>query len=268
MRQEEQQVKDENKEEKEQGRYIYCVVERGNILNPEFQEKGIENNPVYTICQGNLCAMVHDCPATPYISNDKEQVIVWVKAHQKIIDAAYAQLGNVIPFTFDVIIKGKNPEQSVREWLRRDEEELKKKIERTKGKQEFGIKIFLHKEHITKIIDMNNKEIQEIKENIKTAKKGMAYFHKQKIQKIVEKESEKYAALYSKEVYNQIISLVYDIKVQKTQKHDDTIMIMHASVLVKKEDVQTLGTILDHIHKKQGFSVEFTGPWPPYSFTS
>jgi len=266
-----QQEVQQNKEElghnvKEEGRYIYCVAEKGKM--DTFQEQGIENNPVYAICQGDLCAIVHDCPAIPYISKDKEQVIIWVKAHQKIIDATYAQLGNVIPFTFDVIIKGKNPEQLVMEWLKRDEEELKKKIERTKGKQEFGIKIFLNKEHITTTIDMNNKEIQEIKENIKTAKIGMAYFHKQKIQKIVERESEKYAALYFKEVYNQIIPLTYDIKVEKTQKQDDTIMILHASVLVKKEDVQMLGAILEHINKKQGFSVEFTGPWPPYSFTS
>ncbi|MBI5073538.1 GvpL/GvpF family gas vesicle protein [Candidatus Woesearchaeota archaeon] len=278
MQQEEQQNK-EDKEElvkeevvqdaQEEGRYIYCVVEKGNTS--EFQEKGIENNSVYLLCDGDLCAVVHTCPAKPYVSPHKEQVIDWVKAHQKVIDQAYAVFGTVIPFSFDVIIKGskgKHSEQLVKEWLRSKEEELKKKIERIKGKQEFGVKIFLHEQEVMKAIMQSNKEIQNLEDKIKIAKKGVAYFHKQKIQAIIKKEIEKYAELYFKEFYKKIKQAAEEVRVEKAKKQDTFIMVLNASVLVKKEHVSALGDMLDYIHKKQGFSVEFTGPWPPYSFTS
>lgn len=268
MQQEEQQNKEElGQDIQEEGRYIYCVVEKWN--NSEFQEKGIENNSVYTICNRDLCAVVHTCPAKPYISENKEQVIAWVKAHQKVIDTAYNVFGTVIPFSFDVIIKGENAEQLVKEWLQSEEEELKKKIQRIKGKQEFGIKIFLSEQDVIKAIMQSNKEIQYLEDKIKIAKKGIAYFHKQKIQEIIKKETEKYAELYFKEFCSKIKPVAEEIRTEKTKKlHDDTIMVLNASVLVKKEHVSALGDMLDHIHKKLGFSVEFTGPWPPYSFTS
>jgi hypothetical protein len=272
MRQEEQQNKKDKEElvedAQEEGRYIYCVMEKGTNSESEFQEKGIENNSVYTICNRDLCAVVHTCPAKPYISEHKGQVIEWVKAHQKIIDRAYTVFGTVIPFSFDIIIKGENAEQLVKDWLQEEKEELKKKIQRTKGKQEFGIKIFLTEQEVIKAIMQSNRDIHDLEDKIKIAKKGVAYFHKQKIQDIIKREIEKYVALYFEEFYKKIKQVTDEVKIEKAKKQDTLIIALNASVLVKKEDVSALGDMLDHIHKKQGFLVEFTGPWPPYSFTS
>jgi len=38
--------------------------------------------------------------------------------------------------------------------------------------------------------------------------------------------------------------------------------------LVYTDKYRELGEELDEINKMQGFSVRFTGPWPPYSFVS
>ena len=43
-------------------------------------------------------------------------------------------------------------------------------------------------------------------------------------------------------------------------------MIMNLSCLVAREKYLELGEELGSINGMAGFSVRFTGPWPPYSF--
>jgi hypothetical protein len=43
---------------------------------------------------------------------------------------------------------------------------------------------------------------------------------------------------------------------------------MNLSCLVDGDKSKDLGEELEAIDKMEGFSVRFTGPWPPYSFVS
>ncbi|MBU4502841.1 MAG: GvpL/GvpF family gas vesicle protein [Nanoarchaeota archaeon] len=253
--------KEENIERKEQGRYVYCVADSNKQLN--FGKIGIESNEVYTIpCQG-ISAIVHDCKAEPYKSDDKEKVKGWIKAHQNVIDIAIEKLGTVIPLSFDVIIKGDN--NKVLDWLKAENEILKKKIEKIKGKQEFGIQILWDKELIGKKIAETNEEIKKLRTEMEESSRGRAYFYKEKIEQILKREMEKEADKIFKEFYNKIKKYADDIKVEKIKDKD---MLMNLSCLVFKDKVKELGAELDKINKTEGFSVKFTGPWPPYSFVS
>ena len=42
-------------------------------------------------------------------------------------------------------------------------------------------------------------------------------------------------------------------------------MILNAVCLVPKGNVEALGSKLGQL-KKQGYTIRFTGPWPPYNF--
>jgi hypothetical protein len=44
-------------------------------------------------------------------------------------------------------------------------------------------------------------------------------------------------------------------------------MLLNLSCLVTKENVDNLGNELEEM-KNLGFSVHFSGPWPPYSFVA
>ena len=248
-------------QEVEEGRYVYCVVYSNKPVN--LGNIGIENNEVYTIPFGEICAVVHKCPAKPYKSDNEEEVKEWVKTHQNVIDKAYKELGIVIPFGFDVIIKGTN--DKVLDWLKAESEILKEKIEKIKGKQEFGVQIFWDKKFIAKNVAETNEEIKKLKTEIEELSKGMAYFHKQKIENILKKEMEKKADFYFKIFYNDIKEHVEDVKVEKIKEQD---MLINLSCLVLKDKVKELGAELDKINKLKEFSVRFTGPWPPYSFVS
>ena len=79
---------------------------------------------------------------------------------------------------------------------------------------------------------------------------------------------EKQADKYFKVFYGEIKPSADDLKVEKTKKTDDenTQMLMILSCLMSHDESRKLGNILDKIDARAGFSIRYTGPWPPYSF--
>jgi hypothetical protein len=249
------------------GRYVYCIADSGVAVS--LGQIGIEGSKVYTIPYKGLCAVVHDCPPEPYKSEDEEVVKSWVQMHQKVLDASMEKFGSVLPLGFDTIIKSEDkadPKQVVKDWLKADFENLKEKIDKVRGKDEFGVQIFYDPKIIGGIIAQESEEIGKLKEEMATQKPGMAYMYKQKLEKVVKEEMEKRAQQYFKDYYEAIKGHVDDIKVEKAKKDKDKTMLMNLSCLVLKEKVEDLGNELERIDDTYGFSARFTGPWAPYSF--
>ncbi len=249
------------------GRYAYCIADSG--VSVSLGNIGIEDSEVYTIPYKGLCAVVHNCPTEPYEAADQEVVKGWVQTHQKVLDAAMEKLGTVLPLGFDTIIRSEDktdPKQVVKNWLKDDFENLREKIDRVRGKQEFGVQIFYDPQVMGAVIARESEEIQKLKEEMAAQKPGMAYMFKQKVEKAVKEEMEKRAEQYFSDFYGAIKNQVDDIKVEKVKKDKDKTMLMNLSCLVLKEKVEDLGNELERIDNMDGFSVRFTGPWAIYSF--
>ncbi|MFH1337581.1 MAG: GvpL/GvpF family gas vesicle protein [Nanoarchaeota archaeon] len=251
-------MKELEQKPKDEGRYVYCIADSEKSIN--FGRIGIDNSEVYTIPFKGLCAVVHNCKAEPYKSDDEVVVKNWIRQHDGVIDKA-SELGTVIPLTFDMIIKGSNKE--VMNWLEKENGRLRDIIKRIEGKQEFGVQVFLDRKIMGSKIAEENKEIQGLRREMKKESKGKAYFLKQKIEKILKMEIEKRADLYFKDFFNRIKRFADDVRVGRVKNSD---MLMNLSCLVRKDNVEDLGTELGIINNINGFSVRFTGPWPPYSF--
>ena len=106
---------------------------------------GIDECEVYTIPHEGISAIVHDSPLEPYKSDDDETVKAWVKVHQRVMDAAAERFGNIMPFGFDTIISPKEnatAKDALEMWLSDEHEELLRKLEKIKGKKEYGVQIF------------------------------------------------------------------------------------------------------------------------------
>jgi len=253
----------------EVGKYLYCVAEGSERIS--LGKIGIEDNEVYTIPYNDLCAVVHNCPAQPYKSEDNEVVKSWIMAHQKVVDIAWEKFGTVLPLGFDTIIQGNedtDPDENMKNWLREDYESLKEKMEKVRGKEEYGVQVFWDPKVIAHKIVQRNEEIQKLEQEMKSKPKGAAYMYKQKLEKAIKKEMEAKADHYFKDFYNQIKKHVDDLRVEKTKEIDkDKQMLINLSCLVCKDKSKELGEELEKINKMEGFSVRFTGPWPSYSFT-
>ncbi|MFQ6066907.1 MAG: gas vesicle protein GvpL [bacterium] len=249
-----------------EGRYLYCVGESNERV--DLGRIGIEGSQVYTIPYKDLCAVVHNCPSQVYESKDKKVVESWVIAHEETIETAWKRLGTVLPLGFDTIIKAdkEDPEEVVKAWLKEDYQSLKEKLNKVKGKVEYGVQISWDTKIITRQLIEKDPELKRLDQEIKSKPKGMAYMYKQKLEKLIRGKLEKEGESCFKEFYETIKHCTDEVKVEKLKKEDEPRqMLMNLSCLADKDD-RTLGYELEKINDREGFSVRFTGPWPPYSF--
>lgn len=252
------------------GRYVYGVaaghkeVRLGSI--------GIEGSEVYTVPYAGISAIVHDCSTQPYQSTDEETVKNWVRSHQSVLDAAREQLGIVIPMGFDTILQPMDnttpPNQVVRDWLKLDYQRLSEVMRRVEGKDEYEVQVSYETKLLIKQISEQSEEIRRIKEEMTAKSPGLAYMCKQKLERAVKAESERLADEWFKDFYGRLKKHTNDIVIEKAKKlNNDKVMLLNLSCLVAKERVDSLGKELEEINNL-GFSVHFSGPWPPYSFVA
>ena len=251
------------------GRYIYCIVEGSESVH--FGSIGIEGNEVYTIPYNDLCAIVHNCPAEPYRSEDQEIVKGWVIAHQKVVDTAWERFGTVIPIGFDTIVQENavaNPEENMKNWLRDDYDNLKAKMEKVRDRAEYGVQVFWDTKAMAQKATEDSLEIKKLEEEIKSKPRGIAYMYRQKLEELLKKELGKQADQYFKDFYGKISPYADDLRVEKTKKteSENMQMLLNLSYLLTEGGSKKLGEELEKIDTLEGFSVRYTGPWPPYSF--
>ena len=251
-----------------EGRYIYCVADSGEKAS--LGEIGIDGNKVHTIPYGDICAVAHRCPAVPYQSSDQQVVKQWVMAHQRVVDAAWQRWGNVLPLTFDTIVKGQDGDwarRNVEDWLTQEYDRLKARIDKVRDKAEFGVQVSWNTSVIARSLAETSPEIRSLREEIGSKPRGLAYMYRQKLESLLKKEMEAKADQCFKDCYGRIRRYVADIRVEKTkQAEPGWQMILNLSCLVQRGGYAELGRELEQVKNTEGFSVRFSGPWPPYSF--
>ena len=251
------------------GLYLYCIADESEVVN--FGGIGLDGSEVYTIPFRDFSAVVHDCTAKPYQSDDPEKVKKWVLTHQQVLDGAAEKLGTVIPMGFDTIICGKgesDPQQNMKEWMENDYGNLTLKMTKIRGKAEYGVQIFWEAKTMAHKISDESVEIRQLKEDIKTKPKGIAYMVRQKLEALLKNEMAKRADQCFQEFYEKIKPFTDDLRVEKTKRAEDEgrQMLLNLSCLAPKDQSGKLGEALEEIDNREGFSVRYTGPWPPYSF--
>ena len=253
------------------GRYVYgvSVGDREVSLGPI----GIEGSEVYTIPYEDISAIVHDCSTEPYQSTDDEMVRSWVRAHQGVIDTADERLGVVIPLGFDTILKpgddATSPDQVVRDWLKQDYARIREVMRKIKGKDEYAVQVSYETGLIVRQISEQSEEIRRIKEEMAAKSPGTAYIYRQKLERVVKAETERLADEWFSDFYSRIKKHTDDIVIEKTKKmNNGQVMLLSLSCLVAREKIDSLGKELEEINNMDGFSVHFSGPWPPYSFVA
>jgi hypothetical protein len=253
------------------GRYIYGITAGGKEVR--LGPIGIEGSEVYTISYQDLGAIVHNCLTEPYQSLDDEKVKKWVKAHQSVLDTAKEQFKIIIPLGFDTILMSRDdsisPDQVVRDWLKAEFDRFHSMISQIEGKDEYAVQVSYDPSAIAKYIPEPSAEVKTIREQLSKKSPGIAYLYKQKLEKAIKADLDRLADSWFKDFYSRVNQHAAGIIVEKNRKLDnDRVMLLNLSCLVDREKVGSLGDELEKINNLEGFSVHFSGPWPPYSFVS
>jgi hypothetical protein len=260
-------IYDEEKSVGGEGHYLYCVVEIG--AEETSGRFGVDEGDVYTVPYGDISAVVHRCPPKPYQSSDNELAKKWLLQHQEVVNFFFDRYDAVLPFAFDTIIRGNEGEGDgkVRNWLKEEYSKLKMKMDKVRGKQEFGVQIFWDQKSMSDELRKESDDVRRMLAEIASRPRGLAYMYEQKLKGVMRRELEARAEKCCREFYDAIRSHVNDVRLEKNSNaQGDKQMIMNLSCLVQKERTRELGRELDRINSSPNISVRFTGPWPPYSF--
>ena len=249
------------------GLYVYCVARGdGNCL---FGPIGLDGQAVYAVGNGDLHAVVHNCPAEPYQSQDPHVIKGWVMAHQDVVLTATRTWGTVLPMAFDMIVRG-GPDgeavEALEAWLDEKRDRFTRLLDRLAGKAEYGVQVLWDRETIAASLIQNDDELRRIQDESRSKPKGLAHLLQQKLAKALRTAMAKQADSFAQDCYTRIRRCVEDVRIEKLKKADGgKQMLLDLSCLMQIGSGD-LGGVLDEIQETEGFLVRFTGPWPPYSF--
>ena len=250
------------------GIYLYCITNHGQ--RESFGNIGLEGSEVYTIPFKDISATVHRCRARPYETRDLEKAKSWILTHQYVIDLATKRFGTVIPLTFDIILKG--DDAAAESWLRDEHDQLGRMLERFKGKAEYGIKFYMSKEYHNESLS-ENLQISAPPRTLGNKPKGTAYLLQKRAEQKARAQMNMKSEALTRDLGAMLSSFVDEVTIERKgsraiEDAKDRLMILNLSCLIKDEKVKALGDLLGKLDGSNGLTVKFTGPWPPYSFTS
>jgi len=250
-----------------EARYLYLVARTGQEAS--LGSIGIQKNDVYTVAYKDIAAIVHACEAKPYHTEDKKLAEDWVLEHSYVIDQATKMFGTVLPFSFDVIIKGDDDE--VKDWLCKDYEILAGELLRMQETAEYSIQIYCDQACLENLVLANNQELVDLKSRIENEPKGKAYLLKRNLEMKLKDQTYAEVGRLADQFFSEIKPLVEELKAAgksswTADKYKDKKLLATFCCRVSDEAVKRLGEVLEEINGKEGFSVRFTGPWAPFSF--
>jgi len=261
------------------GFYLYCIREK---CDKGFSKTGISGGQVYSVPYQDLEAVVSDVSLEEFgseeIQKKAEEDVNWIKEqaqiHEEVIEQAMgkgnSQLVSVIPMQFGVIFKTK---EKLEETLGNRYEELKKSLENLKGKQEWGVKVYLKENIFRKTIEEKNEQVLAKKKEIESMPKGMAFFAQKQIDKVVGQEKDKELGRITEEIFENLGQLAFSKNKSKLLEKDFSgmteEMILNAFYLIEESKLDSFQKKVEELKEQYnslGFKVEVSGPWPSYHF--
>lgn len=250
----------------EEGRYLYCLVggEDDGLREGALGVVGVDGSEPRLVAADGVGAVVHDC-ATVYEDDDPDQVKRWLVAHQSVVDAAAERFGTPLPFGFDVVVEG--DDDAVREWIR-DAEGIREHLRTFAGRREYRVQLRWADGAEAHLRDRDDR-LSELADEADAAAEGRSYLvERQYENRLGEVRSERAAAL-AETLHGAVKDVVHeaiDLDPDNPLTDDEPAPLARVAVLADEADEDALGERLDEVAAEPDVVVEFTGPWPPYSF--
>jgi hypothetical protein len=254
--------------------YLYCVTEK----EPKLKEVECLADNLHSVHHKGLCGVAGNVEDSEFGEENLKRNLVdweWVRAkattHEKVIEGIMKDTC-VIPFKFGTLF---NTDDGLKTMLEVYGEEFKTILGKLKNKQEWGVKIYCDTQKLKSGLANRQPEILELENEIKSSPVGKAYLLKKKKAELIEQAVNKKINQCGRRSFALLKNLSSATRINRllpkevTEREDD--MILNSAFLVGNDSVQDfvgLAKSLKTQCKGAGFSVDCTGPWPPYNFCS
>lgn len=255
--------------------YLYCLKDK---TGGKFSSKGIDRKKVCTFPYKDIEAIITEVNSkefNPKRIESKLEDLKWaeekVRNHENIIEKAMKG-GPVIPLKFLTLYKSK---VSLNNILKKKYKEFRTLLNKLKEKVEWGLKVFLaDREKFTKTIEKEDEEIAKMKAEIFSKPEGAKYFLEKQLEGKISTKVDEQLDKYIKDIYEVFTPFSVEKPVINKLLPEGLMdkrgeMILNMSYLILEEKVGEFQRTVRRIHEyysPKGLWLEYTGPWPPYSF--
>lgn len=255
----------------DEGRYLYCAVRVEE--NPELAVEGIESGEVRIIGQDGIGAVVQPVDAM-FDSDDLTEVRRWLLDHQRVVDAAGEAFDTPVPFRFDTVIKG--DDQQVRGWIAENEDDLEAALEALSGRWEYRIELRWDEAAVRGDIEGEDEELVDLKARIDGSTEGTGYLLEKQYEQHLSERLQSRRDAIAGDLYDRVEEHADSVETAgggstllgaegTTETDDGFETVVQLSVLASRESEDPIGGVLEEFVERDGFDVNYTGPWPPYS---
>ncbi|ADJ15742.1 gas vesicle protein GvpL [Halalkalicoccus jeotgali] len=255
----------------EVGRYLYCAVRADD--DPSISVAGIEDGEVRIVTAEGIGAVVQPVEAM-FDSDDLTEVRRWLLSHQRVVDAVGESFDTPVPFRFDTVIKG--DDERVENWITENATQLEAALESLSGCWEYRIELRWDESRVREEIARDDEELAALQARIDDASEGTGY--------LLEKQYEQHLTERLQGRRDDLAGQLYDrvaehARAVETAGNQSTLLgadgtngsddgfetVIELSVLAPEDHEGVIGDVLEEFIDRDGFDVNYTGPWPPYS---
>lgn len=238
---------------------------------------GLDGRPLRLVGAAGtgVAALVHDAEPAP-LQGDDEQVRRWVAEQSRAVTTVWERTGSVLPMTFNVLVAGEpssedrpgaghGAEQRLTDWITDQEPRLTSRLEELAGRCELRVEITVERPAVT--------AGDPARETHGAEREGrspgmLRLLAKQRERQARDAAGELADTLHAR-IRRRLLSVAEDFRDRAPARRTaDETHVLSAALLVRHEDIDTVGTVLSETQAGQpACRIRFLGPWPPYSFT-
>jgi hypothetical protein len=237
------------------GKYIYCFIEGRVDEDPGLNGLGGYGR-VYFIHHEGITVAVSDVPYMVFEPSRENAV-----THEKITQH-FLKKYNLVPCSFGNVFKSR---EDLLKFMSKTGGQINENLAKVRDKMEVGLRVFWKKEVFND--EVETKQIKEMKDDLMKRPDSENYYSRIEFGKMVEEQVNRRREYYVASIYDPLAKRAVDARLNDTS---NPLMVMNAAFLIYNAKEHEFDGYVDSVMKKYADRLEFSysGPWPPYNFTS
>jgi hypothetical protein len=236
------------------GRYLYAIVDAN--AKHDIGTLGIDDQAVYAISDGHLCAVVSNVPNKKMRPQRRN-----LAAHQQVLKYLMAEK-TPLPMAFGIIAEG---DKAVKDILVHHRGLFLAQFKRVSGKMEMGLRVSWDVENIFDYFISTHPELRSARDEYFSSQHEPSQEDKLELGRLFDQLLQEDRENFSDDVVQILAAYCHEIKPGKCRNEKD---VMNLACLVArgKEGRFEEGVLKAAAKFDNNFVFDFNGPWAPHNF--
>lgn len=256
--------------------YLYGIVP-ADAPEPPLELSGVDELPVSLVRVAGVAALVSEVPTDSYMDdalNARLEDLNWVGtrgvAHERVLDW-YAERGPVIPLSLFSLHRDIARAEAR---IGSEAPAFERLLDRLTGRKEWGIKLWRRDAEAREGIDQLSPSLQTLGREIEDAPPGKRFLLERKRETMRAEELRTVSNRVAHDLFGALRGAAEEgvtAAIPPAPAGGDRVLLLHAAFLVGDREFGEFQRAVGEQATRlagSGFELEFTGPWPPYHFTS